>query len=64
MFYSSVSAQSLINLGTFSLNRNPNDGQMEVGFGQGGNIFGFGANRDLKISAGEQGFNAQCNDDF
>lgn len=51
-------AQCQINLGTFNLNKNP-QGNLELGFGQGGNLFGFGADKNLQVTLGPGLFGAR-----
>ncbi|KAI6195568.1 hypothetical protein M3Y94_01002200 [Aphelenchoides besseyi] len=53
--FSIVSAQ--FNLGSFNLNRGPN-GDLLLGFGQGGSIFGFGGDRELQVTIGPGRFGA------
>lgn len=48
-----------INLGTFSLQRSPYTGDLQVGLGQGANIFGFGGDRELGFNIGPGRFGTQ-----
>lgn len=41
-----------LNLGSFQLNKNPRSGDLEIGFGQGGSLFGYGADRALQLQLG------------
>jgi hypothetical protein len=47
-----------VNLGSLSLTRNPLTGDVFFGLGQGANIFGFGADRQLGINIGPGRFGA------
>ncbi|KAI1729621.1 hypothetical protein Ddc_02273 [Ditylenchus destructor] len=54
-------AQCQINLGTFNLNKNP-QGNLELGFGQGGNLFGFGGDKNLQVTLGPGLFGARTDE--
>ncbi|KAE9555784.1 hypothetical protein FO519_000998 [Halicephalobus sp. NKZ332] len=47
-----------INLGTLNLNKNQN-GDLEFGFGQSANIFGFGGDREIAFTSGPGKFDTQ-----
>lgn len=54
-----VFAQHQINLGSFSLQRSPYTGDLQLGLGQNANIFGFGADRQLGFNLGPGRFGAK-----
>ncbi|KAI6174599.1 hypothetical protein M3Y97_01008400 [Aphelenchoides bicaudatus] len=49
-----------INLGSFNLGRG-NNGDLLLGFGQGGSLFGFGGDRGLQVTLGPGRFGANSN---
>ena len=57
--FSAAFAQHQINLGSFSLQRSPYTGDLQLGLGQNANIFGFGADRQLGLNLGPGRFGAK-----
>lgn len=49
----------ILNLGTFKLMRNPY-GNVDVGFTQGGQFFGFGGDQFLGFEIGQGKFGIKC----
>uniref|UniRef100_A0A0N4ZBL8 Uncharacterized protein n=1 Tax=Parastrongyloides trichosuri TaxID=131310 RepID=A0A0N4ZBL8_PARTI len=50
-----------INFGTLNLGRNPQNGDMEFGFNQFANLFGFGGDNGFKVNTGEGRFGINGN---
>lgn len=51
-------AKQQLNLGTFNLGKRPT-GDLDLNFGQGGSLFGFGGDRALQVTIGPGKFGAR-----